>query len=110
MFGAIGLFVAWLAFATLTHNPPGYISCKAELMSTLRSPSTYVEISRRSFRAVHAPFHWWVSIEYDAANAYGTPIRGTQICVYADKGGKPDTSSNLAPHALGDDLNATPAP
>ncbi|HEX8573999.1 MAG TPA: hypothetical protein VF759_14740, partial [Allosphingosinicella sp.] len=59
-------------------------ACEVFIKERLRSPSTYKRISGDALgpafendgRRVKM-----VTIEYDAANAYGTPIRGSQQCV-----------------------------
>lgn len=58
--------------------------CEAQLLGELRSPSTYKRIDASSIRANNEQT---VRIVYDAANAYGTPIRGTKLCAYPVKGG-----------------------
>jgi hypothetical protein len=60
-------------------------ACEVFIKERLRSPSTYKRISGDSLgpafesdgRRVKM-----VTLEYDAANAYGTPIRGIQQCVF----------------------------
>lgn len=56
--------------------------CEAELAKTLRSPSTYSQISASSLPYGDNPRFWSVSIEYDADNAYGTPVRGHYQCMF----------------------------
>ena len=66
-------------------------ACETFIKERLRSPSTYKKISddgvgpafKHDGRNIKM-----VLIEYDAANAYGTPIRGSQQCVFeVDKAG-----------------------
>jgi hypothetical protein len=71
---------------------PEVKDCENYLKGKLRSPSTYKRISTYSY-AANGKQH--VSIEHDAANAYGTPIRATQFCFYPIKNGKPDTSQYI---------------
>lgn len=54
-------------------------ACETNIMSKLRSPSTYKRISGNALvdeqgHEIH------VMIEYDAENAYGTPIREQDFC------------------------------
>jgi hypothetical protein len=67
-------------------------ACETFIKERLRSPSTYKKISDDglgpSFKSDGRDVKM-VVIEYDAANAYGTPIRGTQQCLFeVDKSGK----------------------
>lgn len=60
-------------------------ACEIFVKERIRSPSTYVQVSvdddgvifKDSGRDVKM-----VIIEYDAANAFGTPVRGSQQCVF----------------------------
>ncbi|MEE9433139.1 MAG: hypothetical protein V3V15_02730 [Sphingorhabdus sp.] len=60
-------------------------ACELFIKERLRSPSTYervsVDFSGVSFESQGQNVKM-VSIEYDAANAYGTPIRGRQQCTF----------------------------
>jgi len=70
---------------------PEILDCEQYLLGKLRFPSTYQRVSIQSVR-IEKPNYQSVGIEYDAANAYGTPIRGEQICVYPVKNGNPITN------------------
>lgn len=74
-------------------DKPEVKNCEDHILSKLRSPSTYkrIEYSGTDVPYPKADRHH-VRIVYDAANAYGTPVRDTQICVFGLKDGKPDTS------------------
>lgn len=57
-------------------------ACESFVTDQLRSPSTYNRVN-----VAHAPHHAgksfrYVSISYDADNAFGTPIRGAQVCAF----------------------------
>ena len=67
--------------------------CEDYILAKLRSPSTYKRIEVDGINVPYEnPDRYHLSITYDAANAYGTPVRETQSCVFGLKGGKPDTS------------------
>jgi len=53
--------------------------CDDAIKATLRSPSTYKRIS---IDGGYGSF----TVQYDAANAYGTPIRGNGRCYVHDNG------------------------
>jgi hypothetical protein len=60
-------------------------ACETFIKERLRSPSTYKQInadySGAPFKSEGRDVRM-VIIEYDAANAFGTPIRGSQQCVF----------------------------
>jgi hypothetical protein len=66
-------------------------ACETFIKDRLRSPSTYKRINVDGLGpAFENEGHSvkMVTIEYDAANAYGTPIRGSQQCTFeVDKSG-----------------------
>lgn len=67
--------------------------CEKHILSKLRSPSTYRQVSTTAIELpFEKPTNYHLTIEYDAANAFGTPVRDRQICIFALKNGKPDTS------------------
>lgn len=69
-------------------EPEEIADCERYVQGKLRSPSTYKRVSARStLMKDEKPAQRWVSVEYDAANVYGTPIRDTQICKYPYKPG-----------------------
>ncbi|MFA7595899.1 MAG: hypothetical protein WCY92_06045 [Novosphingobium sp.] len=79
-------------------------ACEAFIKERLRSPSTYkqigVDYSGVSFKSEGRDVRM-VTVEYDAANAFGTPIRGNQQCVFeVDKSGNfaenPDHAARMA--------------
>lgn len=62
-------------------------ACENVIKRDLRSPSTYERVSADHYRLQNSIT---VSIEYDAANAYGTPVRETTSCtVPFNADGKP---------------------
>lgn len=70
---------------------PEVIECESTIKANLRSPSTYKRIKADTLLMdAQKPAEVWVSIEYDADNAFGTPIRGTEICKYPAKDGRAD--------------------
>ncbi|MFZ5666928.1 MAG: hypothetical protein ACOY7L_17080 [Pseudomonadota bacterium] len=56
--------------------------CEAALAKTLRSPSTYSQVSASILPYGNNPRFWSVSIEYDVDNAFGTPVRGHYQCMF----------------------------
>jgi hypothetical protein len=82
------LAVATISLATAACNPAqqqAVQACEVFIKERLRSPSTYQQVK---VDALGPAFESdgrrvkMLTIEYDAANAYGTPIRGTQQCVF----------------------------
>lgn len=72
---------------------PEIQDCERYIKAKLRSPSTYQRISARSTAMPkERPPQVWAVIEYDAANAYGTPIRDMQICTYPTHNGRADVT------------------
>lgn len=68
--------------------------CDDHIKSTLRSPSTYKRISvSTGLSPISSPKEAWVNTTYDAANAYGTPIRETASCYFKLKAGRVDLES-----------------
>jgi len=68
---------------------PELSACEQEIISTLKAPSSYKRIkwSATEMNPSHpenllAPTEMWVTIEYDAVNAYNAPLRGHQLCRY----------------------------
>jgi len=73
-------------------------ACEVFVKERLRSPSTYQRIEASSFIEVGGE-HGWASIQYDAANAYGTPIRNQQTCRFATPGGRWPSYQDMAHRA-----------
>ncbi len=66
--------------------------CKRYLEAKLRSPSTLSIVKTSSGDVPYPnPRYRHVSIEYDAANAYGTPVRDRQACFFPIRNGQPVT-------------------
>ena len=95
---------------------PELAACESFISGGLRSPSTYkrinVEYDRPQMNSASNTKN--VHIEYDAANAYGTPVRASQLCEFkTDSSGKfvpePESAASSAAisrdfaRALGDD-------
>lgn len=77
---AIALAVVGLQGCSFDYfDDPAVKACRVDLKSQLRSPSTYREIETNlvSVAGINS-----VSVSYDAANAYGTPVRGAHNCNY----------------------------
>lgn len=57
-------------------------ACEAFVAEQLLSPSTYKRVSMTAPPHVPGKGFRFVTVSYDAANAFGTPIRGTQTCAF----------------------------
>lgn len=83
------IFLILIALSTLTGCSPNkdaaINACEMFIKERLKSPSTYKQIgvnySGVTFKNQGREVRM-VSIEYDAANAYGTPIRDDQQCLF----------------------------
>lgn len=85
-------------------NLPEVQDCEANLLGGLKAPSTYKAIKKTSEgKPADKPDTVLASIEYDAANAYGTPIRSTYSCIYKAKAGRADISARLYQGDTSDD-------
>ena len=74
-------------------DKPEIKQCEEYIIAKLRAPSTDKRIEASGIRSPwDKPQRYMVQIEYDAANAYGTPIRSVQFCAFSLKGLGPDTS------------------
>jgi hypothetical protein len=89
-------------------------ACEVFIREGLRSPSTY---QRASVDDLGPAFEHegrrvkMITVEYDAANAYGTPVRGSQQCVFEvnDKGAFVDDLEHAARMAsIGSDSEYSP--
>lgn len=88
-----------LLLGSCADDPP-IAACEKQLKFKLKAPSTYkrVAASRQSINAQNPsdaghPNEEWVTIEYDAVNAFNAPIRDTEICRYRLESGKPDLNA-----------------
>ena len=61
-------------------DDPAVKSCRKDLISSLKSPSSYKEIEAKLYDDS-------AIIEYDAANGFGALIRGTHLCEFTYFGG-----------------------
>lgn len=68
--------------------------CEAHIQKQLRSPATYARVKAISAPAPVAGNIRTVHIEYDASNAFGTPVRGVEGCAFevGDDGKFPNRS------------------
>lgn len=91
----IMLALAALALASCSSQKTLAVdACEGYIKAGLRSPSTYkvVETTLNDpIKADSGRFVRTISISYDAANAFGTPIRGAEICSFVV-----DSSGNFA--------------
>lgn len=80
------IFIALSTLSGCSPNKDAAINaCEIFIKERLRSPSTYkqvgVDYSGVTFKSQGRDVRM-VGIEYDAANAYGTPIRGDLQCLF----------------------------
>ena len=61
---------------------PEIAACRSYIQAGLRAPSTYSEQSNSTAETSDGSIRT-VSIVYDAANAFGTPIRGAEQCKFS---------------------------
>lgn len=94
--GSVRIFaaicVAASAFSGCEQPPPkSVLACESAVKAFLRSPSTYKRINSTGLSD-------YAFVEYDAANAYGTPIRGVATCKFDE--GTDKFSSRLADFSM----------
>lgn len=79
---------------------PEIKDCESNLLSKLKAPSTYKRAAVSSIRISDAKSEYQsVSIDYDAQNSYGAPIRDKEICVYPIDGDTVRTDLSIDPSA-----------
>lgn len=88
----LALMIAIFLGGCITSEDSAVRACETFIKERLRSPSTYKKVSDDglgpSFK-IDGRYVKMIVIEYDAANAYGTPMRGNQQCLFeVDKNGK----------------------
>lgn len=76
-----------LASAACAPEPEDLTRCESQLISKLKAPSTYKRINKFSYKS---DGEWVVSIEYDAMNPMGVPIRETEFCYFPIAAGRAD--------------------
>lgn len=67
-------------------GPKGLAECESAIKENLRSPSTYKRVSVGDEVVLDGERTF--EIEYDAANAYGTPIREDAACDFDAETGR----------------------
>lgn len=74
-------------------SSPQIEACEQSLKWSLKTPDSYKRINASGIKIPdHKPPYYSVSIEYDAANVYGTLIRETKLCAFKlDASGAPTT-------------------
>lgn len=99
---ALGIAISaplWWRAVELFSDKPEVEACEKYVLGGLRSPSTYERVSVGSTKVGG---ELWISIVYDAANAYGTPVRETETCKFRVENGRAvvphvmDPSSDMA--------------
>ncbi|WP_156313493.1 hypothetical protein [Erythrobacter sp. SG61-1L] len=71
-------------------------ACEDEIKNGLKAPSTYERIKSSSYRFDDDENpHVSVTIEYDAKNSFGTPLRSTAFCEVPIEEGTPNTSKAI---------------
>lgn len=69
-------------------------ACEDVIKAELRSPATYERVESNVYRfEQEEPPYISVTVRYDAANAYGTPIRSLAVCTIPIKDGQADIES-----------------
>ncbi len=75
---------------------PEISQCEQYVLGKLKAPSTYKRIAASGMGVPYPkPKQYTVTVEYDAANSFGVPIRETQVCVFPLSGDRPDTSKYI---------------
>ncbi len=75
---------------------PEIADCEAYILVGLKAPSTYKRISAdRWLTKEDGVEHVRVTINYDVANVYGTPVREFKVCLYPVVNGKPDLNQMI---------------
>lgn len=69
-------------------------ACEAFVTERLKAPSTYKQVASDAFIEVSGK-QGWVTVEYDAANSFGVPLRDKQICTFDTPNGQWPTESEL---------------
>jgi len=96
---ALGIAISaplWWRAVEPFSDKPEVKACEKYVLGGLRSPSTYERVSAESTRVNDQQ---WVSLVYDAANAYGTPLRETELCKFRIMG-----DQVAVPHVADPDL------
>ncbi len=83
---------ALIFIAGCSAEKPEVEDCERYLMPKLKAPATYKRVEGKSYVDGKVAK---VFITYDAANSYGTPIRGIQMCQYPIVNGSPDTGNYI---------------
>lgn len=97
--GKLALLAVASALIGCARDAPEVKACEDELLMELRSPSTYKRVEANSYPdryAPETPTLFNVFIRFDAANAFGTPIRSVHQCTFAVKDGRADPAKRLA--------------
>jgi hypothetical protein len=91
-------------------DAPQVKACEAELLDSLKSPSSYKRVSVLTYRVDDKdPKYLAVAIQYDAANSFNAMLRDSYRCEYRlDSKGRPTTES-FDPYAgVADNVIADP--
>ncbi len=89
-FAAMALPV--IVLAGCSQDPPEIRACEAYVKAFIDAPATYKRASASSFESVKdgQPIQS-VTLNYDAANTFGVPVREMEFCKFALVRGKPVT-------------------
>jgi hypothetical protein len=94
-----------LATSCAKELPPEVRSCEAGLVTDLLAPSTYkrvdytvsdIVVNKRPVREV--------TINYDAQNAFGAPLRQVKDCRFLLNGGEADIVNEMSDYEVGQQL------
>lgn len=96
--------ILWIATLLLTASCNGKNAYESKCLKAteklLRSPSTLQIKKIKSYPTIEKPS---VFLDYDAANAFGTPIRSSAYCKFKNKIGKDGAFPDLEEFSVGGD-------
>ena len=73
----------------VTEAEKAILACEEWVKAGLRSPSTY---RRAHARETNLGERSMVSLDYDAENGFGSPVRDSTVCVFKTRGDQVDTA------------------
>lgn len=80
----VALGGGWALYDSQIRDPANVRYCEFALLETLKAPATYKRVSAATAGAGRD-----VTLRFDAANSYGTPLRGSATCAFAGGDGAP---------------------
>lgn len=92
----LALPIAVFAIAGCAKPTPEFEQCERYIKAQLKAPSSYKLIKQSgSWVPFDKRDRYVLSVEYDAQNSYGAMLRDTQVCIFPNKDGQPDTSQYI---------------